>query len=69
VPSHIINDHGGIWSDNNMALMATIFRLHRPLATTPVTVFGRRVLKETVPSAAKPYVLPARPELERQRTP
>lgn len=63
VPSHIINNHGGIWSDNNMALMATIFRLHRPLATTPVTVSGRRVLKETVPSAAKPYVLPDRPEL------
>ena len=45
-------------------------RLHRPLATTPATVpGGRRVLKETVPSAAKPYVLPARPELQGQRVP
>jgi hypothetical protein len=69
VPSHLINDHGGIWSDNNMALMATIFRLHRPLAPTRVTVSGHRELKETVPSAAKPYVLPARPELQGQRAP
>jgi len=69
VPSHIINDHGGIWSDNNMALMATIFRLHRPLAPTQVTVSGRRVPREMVRSAAKSYVLPVRPELRRQRAP
>ena len=31
VPTDIIDNHGGIWSDNSMALMAAIFRLRFPL--------------------------------------
>ena len=46
VPSDIIDNHGGIWSDNNMALMAAIFRMHRP------------ILANNVIAAAKSYVLP-----------
>jgi hypothetical protein len=46
VPSDIIDNHGGIWSDNNMALLATIFRIHRP------------ILPNNVIAPAKPYVLP-----------
>jgi hypothetical protein len=46
VPSDIINNHGGIWSDNNMALMAAIFRMHRPILPNNVVV------------PAKSYVLP-----------
>ena len=30
VPPQIIDDHGGIWSDNSMALMAAIFRFRYP---------------------------------------
>ena len=46
VPSDIIDNHGGIWSDNNMALMAAIFRMHRP------------ILSNNVVAPAKSYVLP-----------
>jgi hypothetical protein len=46
VPSDIIDNHGGIWSDNNMALMAAIFRMHRPILANNVIV------------PAKSYVLP-----------
>jgi pimeloyl-ACP methyl ester carboxylesterase len=46
VPSDIIDNHGGIWSDNNMALMAAIFRMHRP------------ILPNNVIAPAKSYVLP-----------
>jgi hypothetical protein len=46
VPSDIIDNHGGIWSDNNMALMAAIFRMHRP------------ILANNVIAPAKSYVLP-----------
>jgi pimeloyl-ACP methyl ester carboxylesterase len=31
VPPAIINDHGGIWSDNAQALMAAIFRMNFPI--------------------------------------
>jgi pimeloyl-ACP methyl ester carboxylesterase len=47
VPSDIIDNHGGIWSDNNMALMAAIFRMHRP------------ILANNVIAPAKSYVLPS----------
>jgi hypothetical protein len=46
VPPDIIDNHGGIWSDNNMALMAAIFRMHRP------------ILANNVIAPAKSYVLP-----------
>jgi len=46
VPSDIIDNHGGIWSDNNMALMAAIFRMHRP------------ILANNVIAPAKSYVMP-----------
>jgi hypothetical protein len=47
VPPDIIDNHGGIWSDNNMALMAAIFRMHRPILANNVIV------------PAKSYVLPS----------
>jgi hypothetical protein len=64
VPAEIIDNHGGIWSDNNMALMATIFRLHRPIATQTVVIGGHTVTQKNVPAPAKAYVLPASPELK-----
>ncbi len=54
VPSDIIDNHGGIWSDNNMALMAAIFRMHRPILPNNVIV------------PAKSYVLPLRVELKQK---
>ncbi|MBV9491099.1 MAG: hypothetical protein JO069_15455 [Verrucomicrobia bacterium] len=53
VPSDIIDNHGGIWSDNNMALMAAIFRMHRPILPNNVVV------------PARSYVLPVPVELKR----
>jgi pimeloyl-ACP methyl ester carboxylesterase len=67
VPSQIIDNHGGIWSDNNMALMAAIFRMHRPIKKQSITVSGHTVIRETVPVPAKSYVLPVRPELRKQK--
>jgi hypothetical protein len=61
VPSEIIDNHGGIWSDNNMALMAAIFRLHRPIATRTVVEGGHTVIEKNVPAPAKAYVLPPSP--------
>ena len=52
VPSDIIDNHGGIWSDNNMALMAAIFRMHRP------------ILANNVVAPAKSYVLPLPADLK-----
>ena len=52
VPSDIIDNHGGIWSDNNMALMAAIFRIHRPL------------LPNNVITPARSYVLPMPAEMK-----
>jgi pimeloyl-ACP methyl ester carboxylesterase len=54
VPSEIIDNHGGIWSDNNMALMAAIFRMHRP------------ILRNNVIAPAKSYVLPASVEVKQK---
>jgi pimeloyl-ACP methyl ester carboxylesterase len=52
VPPDIIDNHGGIWSDNNMALMAAIFRMHRP------------ILPNNATAPAKPYTLPLPPGLK-----
>jgi pimeloyl-ACP methyl ester carboxylesterase len=54
VPPDIIDNHGGIWSDNNMALMAAIFRMHRP------------VLPGNVVAPAKAFVLPLPVELKQK---
>lgn len=54
VPSEIIDNHGGIWSDNNMALMAAIFRMHRP------------ILPNNVIAPARSYVLPVPVELKQE---
>jgi hypothetical protein len=54
VPSEIIDNHGGIWSDNNMALMAAIFRMHRP------------ILRNNVIAPAKSYVLPSSVEVKQK---
>ena len=50
-----------------MTLMATIFRMHRQIKKQLITVSGHTVIKETVPVLAKPYVLPASPELRKQK--
>jgi hypothetical protein len=55
VPSDIIDNHGGIWSDNNMALMAAIFRMHRPILPNNVIV------------PARSYVLPLPVALKQKR--
>ena len=52
VPPDIIDNHGGIWSDNNMALMAAIFRMQRPILPNNTIV------------PAKPLVLPLPPQLK-----
>jgi hypothetical protein len=64
VPKFIINNHGGIWSDNNMALMAAIFRLNRPIAPQETVVSGHGVHTVTVPAAPKPLILPENPALK-----
>lgn len=64
VPKFIINNHGGIWSDNNMALMAAIFRLNRPLPAQEKIVSGHAVHAVTAPPPAKPLILPENPELK-----
>ena len=56
VPADIIDNHGGIWSDNNMALMAAIFRMHRPLIT--INPSAPPAQQKQVPIPAQPYVLP-----------
>lgn len=66
VPSQIIDNHGGIWSDNNMALMGAIFRLHRPIVTRQIIVGGRKRVEKVVPAPAKSYVLPSGPPSPRQ---
>jgi hypothetical protein len=66
VPPQIIDNHGGIWSENNMALMATIFRLHRPITIKEVTKYGRETLEKVVPATAKPRTLPAALDLKHQ---
>jgi hypothetical protein len=52
VPADIIDNHGGIWSDNNMALMTAIFRMHRP------------ILPNNTAAPAKSYVLPVPAQLK-----
>ena len=52
----LVEYHGGIWSDNNMALMAAIFRMHRP------------ILANNVIAPAKSYVLPL-PVTLKQKSP
>jgi hypothetical protein len=52
VPADTIDNHGGILSDDNMALMAAIFRMHRP------------ILPNNVTAPAKPYTLPLPPGLK-----
>ena len=49
-----------------MALMATIFRLHRPITIKEVTKYGRKTLEKVVPATAKPRTLPAAPDLKHQ---
>ena len=63
VPSEIIDNHGGIWSDNNMALMAAIFRLHRPIATRTVVIGGHTVSKRKCLLPPMPTYCPLSPEL------
>jgi len=42
VPKEIISGHGGLWSDNSIAMFAAIFRLHFPL-----NAHGENVLPDT----------------------
>ena len=52
VPPLIIDNHGGIWSDNSMALMAAIYRFHYP---------------KRVPGKEKPPTLPSRPDIHHEK--
>lgn len=49
-----------------MALMAAIFRPHRPIVTRQVIVGGQKVIQKVVRTSAKPYVMPSRPDLRRE---
>jgi predicted alpha/beta hydrolase family esterase len=58
VPTDIIDNHGGIWSDNSMALMAAIFRLRFPIGSGSENVAPGKtgVLPKTAPNLpAKTY--------------
>ena len=51
VDKHIIDNHGGIWSDNSMAMMAAIFRMHVPKAreSAPPPAIERSATKISEP--------------------
>ena len=38
VPKEIISGHGGLWSDNSVALFAALYRLHFPVNAQDVNV-------------------------------
>jgi hypothetical protein len=67
VPTDIIDNHGGIWSDNSMALMAAIFRMRFPLAP------GHRDTEDKAPGEMgalpprRPANLPAKTYPARER--
>lgn len=52
VPKEIISGHGGLWSDNSIALFAALFRLHFPLNAQGINV---------LPSTAQ---IPKAPDVE-----
>jgi hypothetical protein len=35
VPKDIISGHGGLWSDNSVAMLGALFRIQFPLAESP----------------------------------
>jgi hypothetical protein len=57
VPKEIVWGHGGLWSDNSIAMLAALFRIHFPL-----TGEGRMA-----PPALR--LAPKAPDLERLRAP
>ena len=61
LPPAIINDHGGIWSDNAQALMAAIFRMNFPI----VAKSERGVQKQARPAL---FQMPLAP-ITKQATP
>lgn len=58
VPRDIINDHGGIWSDNSQALIGSLFRMNFPLRAAA----GRAAPAPSTPASFK---LPATRAFER----
>ncbi len=42
VPKDIIGGHGGLWSDNSVAMLGALFRVHFPLTEGRITLPPRR---------------------------
>ena len=65
VPPHIINNHGGIWSENSVAMMAAIYRMNFPLATAktatrgPASVLSGETARQAQPVPFRAPPLPA----------
>jgi hypothetical protein len=49
VPKEIISGHGGLWSDNSIALFAAPFRLQFPLNAEGVNVLSSTVQISSAP--------------------
>ena len=60
VPRDIIDDHGGIWSDNSMALMAAIFRLRFPLGPAQINQEEKSLRETEVLAPQRPANLPVK---------
>jgi hypothetical protein len=50
VPKEIIWGHGGLWSDNSVAMLAALFRIHFPLGAGGVTAPPPPIRAPTVPA-------------------
>ena len=53
VPNDIIWDHGGLWSDNSVAMFAALYRMHFPLNA------------EGEPAPSQPVRMPKAPDTQR----
>jgi hypothetical protein len=67
VPTEIIDNHGGIWSDNSMALMAAIFRMRFPLAPAHPNTEDKAAGEMGVLQPQRPANLPAKTYPARER--
>lgn len=67
VPTDIIDNHGGIWSDNSMALMAAIFRLRFPRRPAQLNQEEKGLQETEALSPQRPANLPAKAYPPRER--
>jgi hypothetical protein len=67
VPTDIIDNHGGIWSDNSMALMAAIFRMRFPLGSARRDAEDEATEQREYLQPQRPANLPAKTYPARER--